>query len=301
MDALQTDAQMEQAWEALSVGETLGPLTYQVTERVVDAYCEATEGRHPWFTNGSPFGGRIAPSDLSTTDYRHLVEEKGTSPGYHARHHAEFLEPVLIGDTLTVTGRMAAKFQRRGFRYYTMDYQATNQRGQQVYRQSITATVGVLRDPSYGEEREARFIDTRPTKEEGLILARRHVTQQIINEFASQSFVKLGRAPVVQKNHHTDPQYAYAVGLRGTIGQALLYVAWISQALTGQLGLGWVRGGALDMIFMNSVEAGDTLTIRGWTGAAQPSASRHCLRILVQNQRDEHVAMGEVSGSSAPG
>jgi acyl dehydratase len=291
---------MERAWQALKVGEVLGPVTYQITDRVVDSFSQAIEETHPWFLKTSPFGGRIAQPDLPDTDYGHLMANQGTSLGYHARHHAEFLLPVKVGDTLNVTGRLKDKFKRRGFRYYTLDYQAVNQQGQVVYRQTITTTVGVLRNLVAGEEHRLAALPAQPMRPGEIVLMQRVMTQDKMNSFAVQSAVRLGREPTLHKGHHTDVGYARAVGLKTTIAQALHYVAWIGEAMTERLGQGWVSGGVLDMVFLNSVEPGDTVTIRGLPTKGQAGNGRPGFEITVLNQRNELVAVGETSGATAP-
>lgn len=299
MDALQKDAEMARLWESLTVGQVLGPVSYKVTDRVVDAFCQATEEMHPWYTKGSPFGGRIAPPVLTGGDYSKLMADMGYNLGYHARHHAESLAPLRLGDELTVTGRMKDKFQRRGLRYFALDYQATNQRGEVAYRRTITTTVGVVRDPAAMGQYRNTALGAPPMKPGEVVLLKRDLTQEAITRYSGQGSVLAGREPVVQKGFHTDAESAQRVGLRTNIGVALHYVAWLDETMTERLGRGWVVGGVLDIAFVNTVEPGDTLTIRGLASGGQAGDGRQSFEIVIQNQRDELVAIGETSGAPA--
>ena len=298
MDALQKDAEMARLWDGLTVEGALGPVSYAVTDRLVDVFCSATEETHPWFTKDSPFGGRIAPPVITGGDYSKLMASMGYNLGYHARHHAESLAPMRLGDQLTVTGRVMDKYKRRGLRYFVLDYQATNQRGEAVYRRTITATVGVLRDPAARGQYRGAALSAPPPRPGEQVLLQREMTQEAITRYSAQGMLLQGRQPEVQKGFHTDSESARRVGLRTNIGVALHYVAWLDDGMTERLGEGWIVGGSLDMAFVNTVEPGDVLTIRGLPSIG-PGDARRRFEIVIQNHRDELVAIGETSGAPA--
>ena len=129
-------------WEELQVGEEYGPIVYTVTDELIRSYVEATEDAHPWYLDGSPFGGRIAPPTLTAGDGPVLlISTKGYSSGLLARQDAEFFAPVKLGDTISVRGRLAEKYTKRGRRYIAFEYEGTDQRGERVFHQRITQTV----------------------------------------------------------------------------------------------------------------------------------------------------------------
>lgn len=121
-------------WDELSVGTQTGRVEFVVTDQMIDDYLAAMEIDHQWFTTSqSPYGGRIAPSDmvpkLAMTelfqDYIHRV----MGPNMRAKQAFKFFGPVRPGMTIKAVGRLAEKYERRGKRFVTLEALFTDAAG----------------------------------------------------------------------------------------------------------------------------------------------------------------------------
>lgn len=96
---------------------------------------------------------------------------------------------------------------------------------------------------------------------------------------------------------HFDPDFARAQGLPGPIATGEMSTAYLSELLTRTFGADWVRGGRLDMKFVKSVYAGDTLNVRGRvTGKGPtPNGTRFDLEVWCENQSGQTVTYAQAS------
>ncbi len=96
---------------------------------------------------------------------------------------------------------------------------------------------------------------------------------------------------------HYDPKFAKRVGLPAPIATGVMSSAYLSEMLTKAFGVGWIRGGSIDVKFIRPVYAGDTVTARGRvTGKTETSTGiRISLDIWCETQRGEPVTVGTAS------
>ncbi len=114
----------------LQVGEELGEIEYIVEPKVVKLFMIAINDRHPWYYEKSPFGGAIAPPCLIhqytlrlTAKYIFGDERKIPflpKPMMHYVYDAEYVNPAMVGEKLTVRGRCIENDERRGRVYNTL-------------------------------------------------------------------------------------------------------------------------------------------------------------------------------------
>jgi len=64
-------------------------------------------------------------------------------------------------------------------------------------------------------------------------------------------------------NIHTDRAIAQEMGLPAPIAQGLMSTGYLSQLLVNFFGADWFESGWISHAFVNSVFAGDTLTVQG--------------------------------------
>lgn len=124
---------------------------------------------------------------------------------------------------------------------------------------------------------------------------RRTITQDAMTAFANlpaDRFVTEKKGPI--RNHHTDPEVAAAMGLSGTVAQALHYCAFISESMTEEFGHDWLEGGQLSMTFLKPVYAGDELTITLNSREGSSSTQR---KVECHNQDGLLIAVGEVEAA----
>ena len=127
-----------------------------------------------------------------------------------------------------------------------------------------------------------------------------HMSQQAIDDFGAL----IGkRVPALKRKpgtgHHSDPEAARSVGLRGPVGFSLHYYAHVSQLMTQRFGRRWTTGGEMSIAFIKPVCAGDDITVRiGERPVQRPeplAEGRKALQADIFNQLGELVAAGSVS------
>ena len=91
------------------------------------------------------------PPTLLATDYIPLLRghlELGW--GLMARHALKSVRPVAIGDTVTVTGEIVDKFERKGRHYWTLRYDV-QQLARRALRRKSRHLLGRLRGIAHAE------------------------------------------------------------------------------------------------------------------------------------------------------
>ena len=125
------------SWDDLRVGLQVGPLTYLITPEMVTAFCAALPvDPAPYLADG------IMPPSLLATDYIALLHGKlELGWGLMARHALKVFRPVRIGDTVTVTGEVTDKYERKGRHYWTLRYEVRNSAGAICLENLISCSV----------------------------------------------------------------------------------------------------------------------------------------------------------------
>ena len=100
------------------------------------------------------------------------------------------------------------------------------------------------------------------------------------------------------KSIHTDPDWARQKGFRAPLAQAMMSTAYVSEMMTRFLGTGFVKGGAMSMVFIKPVYAGDRLTVHGVVKEKrrEGDATHVVVEVWCQNQHGEKTAVGTASG-----
>ena len=129
----------------LVLGEEIGAYTYVLTPELVEMYAVATDDRHPWYIEKSPFGGRIAHPTMVHMDYHRLEDKFLATPeeesGIHTEYDAEYINPARVGEKITVKARCAANIIKRGRRYVTMAVETFGEDGRPITRYNDTHAV----------------------------------------------------------------------------------------------------------------------------------------------------------------
>jgi 3-hydroxybutyryl-CoA dehydratase len=104
------------------------------------------------------------------------------------------------------------------------------------------------------------------------------------------------------KSIHTDEDWARKKGFRAPLAQAMMSTAYVSEMMMRFLGTGFVKGGAMSMVFIKPVYAGDRLTVHGVVKEKCPEgdATRVVVEVWCENQHGEKTAVGTASGQERP-
>ena len=104
------------------------------------------------------------------------------------------------------------------------------------------------------------------------------------------------------KSIHTDLSWARQKGFRAPLAQAMMSTAYVSEMMTRFLGTGFVKGGAMSMVFIKPVYAGDRLTVHGVfkEKRREGDATRVVVEVWCEKQHGEKTAVGTASGLERP-
>jgi hypothetical protein len=103
----------------------------------IERYMGAIDDRNPWYTSDSPFGGPIAP--CAVLNYELQMFGGWHPPGIkgailNTQQSWEFHRPLRPGQRLRLTGRVNARYRRRGREYIAMEASAWDLEGNLLCR-----------------------------------------------------------------------------------------------------------------------------------------------------------------------
>jgi acyl dehydratase len=96
------------------------------------------------------------------------------------------------------------------------------------------------------------------------------------------------------RNMHTDWEWAKKGGFPAPVAQGLMSHAYISEMCTNFFGESWLKGGKLDVRFINYTLPGDIIDVRGIVREkrTEGNAVRFNCEVWCQNQAEEKTCVG---------
>ena len=138
------DLRLPMCPENLHEGMRLGPIHYVVKAERARAFSDAVGAANPAFIVDDRNPDAIVSPTMRLQDYALLIAThlRGGKGGVHAKHWCEFHEPMRVGQSVKVEGKITATYRKRGKFYFTLEYEsrdaATNQL---LVRQAITSVL----------------------------------------------------------------------------------------------------------------------------------------------------------------
>ena len=121
-------------YDEVEVGQTLGSMEWVVTEEMIDQQCEMDMDYHSWFSVDSPWGGRIAPPQISYRPPRWLFSRAYNVRGLFYKWELENVRPIKPGVTLRVTGSIADKYVKNDREFVVYQAEAVDPEGNVIFR-----------------------------------------------------------------------------------------------------------------------------------------------------------------------
>ncbi len=118
--------------------EELDPIEYVCTPQRVKYWAEGVENIHPWFIfdmEDSPFGGPIVPPEM--THVKGLLLEPYFSEipfRMHTRYIAEHIDPVKVGEKVTIKTKILDNSYKRGRQYIDVEMIVYGEDGRKCIR-----------------------------------------------------------------------------------------------------------------------------------------------------------------------
>lgn len=121
-------------YDEVEVGQTLGSMEWAVTQDMIDQQCEMDMDYHFWFSVDSPWGGRIAPPQISYRPPRWLFSRAYNVRGLFYKWEMENVRPIKAGVTLRVTGAITDKYVKNDREFVVYQAEAVDPDGKVVFR-----------------------------------------------------------------------------------------------------------------------------------------------------------------------
>lgn len=123
--------------------EELAPLKLVVTPEMVEMWGESCNNHHPWHTQASPFGGRIAQPTIVMPILlmvRALTcpDGSGPFPLVHRSYEATNASPCKVGERIEAKGKCLARYSKRGREYAEWELVLTGEDGRLISRYKHT-------------------------------------------------------------------------------------------------------------------------------------------------------------------
>ena len=131
-------------YDEIEIGKKLGEMDWLVTEEMIDTQCQIDQDFDPWYSLSSPWGGRIAPPQISYRPPRWLLSRTYNIRGLFCGWEMENLAPVKPGVTLHVTATVVDKYIRNNREFVTYQSEAVGPDGAPVFRTRRTHVLDVV-------------------------------------------------------------------------------------------------------------------------------------------------------------
>ena len=121
-------------FDDIVVGQVLGEIDWLVTEEMIDTQCAIDADYDVWYSLDSPWGGRIAPPQISYRPPRWLLSRTYNVRGLFYRWEMENVRPIRAGVNLRVTAKISDKYIKNEREFIVLEAEATDSAGDVVFR-----------------------------------------------------------------------------------------------------------------------------------------------------------------------
>lgn len=127
------DAATSKVWESIPVGDDLGSLDYVLTAQMIADYRRVVDNPHAAY----PTVAARHPANLFYRKYAAVMRVPNMG------HDSEYCNPPVADKRITITGRIADKYVRRGNAYLIVEATAVDEDGRLIERSRL---VGLARE-----------------------------------------------------------------------------------------------------------------------------------------------------------
>ena len=272
--------------EEIPIGEQLGYLEYQVTQKLISDFQIAVDYSEAAFPN------------LAAREYLEVLAQKYRVSGADSITHSDhYYRPPVAGRRVQVTGWVRDLYQRRGAERLLVETFAVDDIGTEILRSQHTLQLGTARvSGRLGRNPASR---RRAPAGELLPAVRKRVTEEAIERFEAARRALLGQAADMPGAHlaniHTSAGLATGMGLSGAVAPGELGLAYLQELLDRRFGVDFRQGGTLTVNYRRPFYAGDVLVAQGLVTAREAAGSRVTWQVQVwlENDRGEQVITGD--------
>jgi hypothetical protein len=142
---VEADAKGKRAtYDEIVVGTVLGEMEWVVTEDMIDLQCKLDLDYDEFFSLDSPWGGRIAPPQISYRPPRWLLSRTYNVRGLFYKWQMENVRPIRLNEKLHVVCRVTDKYVKNNREFVIYSAEATDEKGEVVFRTVRTHVLDAL-------------------------------------------------------------------------------------------------------------------------------------------------------------
>ncbi len=292
-------------FEAMTVGEVLGPIEVVVDEHYVKQFAFAVDDYSP-LRDGVVSGAHAAilvPELLRLLNTRY---DPNSEVGLHQREEVWISSSVDVGEQVTMSGEFVEKYVKRGKGYVVTDASAHSMRdGRLLVRHRSTEVARVDESVRMGAgsapppSRQVKGVF--PSGSQPVASARGDLPAgtpvrgpaKVLHQDQMSVFSNID---AFWRSIHTDRDAARETGSERTIAQGLMEAMYLSEMAGTFFGEAWVRSGWMSVAFLAPVFAGDELSCKAVVIAPEEreDSERLELEAWVENQDGVKTAVGWV-------
>lgn len=132
------------SFDEIEVGRVLGEMEWVVTPEMIQKQCDMDADYHTWYFLDSPWGGRIAPPQISYRPPRWLLSRTYNVRGLFVKWEMENVKPIKPGVTMRVTAKVVDKYVRKEREFVVYEAEAKDPGGQVIFRTRRTHVLDVI-------------------------------------------------------------------------------------------------------------------------------------------------------------
>ncbi|MEU6132464.1 hypothetical protein ABZ805_25080 [Saccharopolyspora sp. NPDC047091] len=294
----------EAVFENIEVPEVFGPFDVVVDERMVRNYAfaqdDAGAGRLTDASGRPAASPAVLSNELLFLFY--AAYDGNTARGLHTHEELSLHAPVVIGETVTLSGRYVHTEVRRGNGYVVMEAEARGadgrlllrHRGTEIMRVHAADVVGGSTAPAPSRLVTGELLDVAPAAAASADLGERTPIRPVRKTISQEQMYVFSWGGRGFSNIHTDAAGARRSGMDRTVAQAMQQVGYLSEMLTAFHGGAWIEGGHLAVKFVHPFYVDEEVTARGAVlGAIDHDGARHLeSEVWVENADGRKTAVG---------
>src|SRR3990172_2064223 len=157
----------EISYDNIDLDREYGPWKYPLADRF-ERYLAAVENAQPWHNGRSPWGPAVAPPSILGLAAMRFMDEIGPVPAgtLHAKQEIETAAALRLDRKPAAYGRFAARFEKRGRKYFTFETRWRGETGLILGKSRVTMVFPADAPPAeeqgignreQGEERAGEF------------------------------------------------------------------------------------------------------------------------------------------------
>ena len=324
----------ENLWDfdAVAPGQAGPPTVVTLTPQQIAEYADIAQNpdaRYQLGGGSSEYGGALAPMPTMALSYAPLLRaEIAAHNGFTALEQsqtarrqtpfakcaAQGFRPVVAGDSITATGRVLEKYERRGSKFVTFRIEAANQRNEPVGQYDYTCIFEYAKGQREVPKDTAAAPATSsappppaqsPAPTEPLTFAALQVGDPLVELAITESQAIINRksdfrlaGPPSASNIHNDEEFARQNIFGGTVNAGPATMSYVDQMLEQSFPLSaFYNGGRLLMRAITPFRAGDTVTFGGEVTGKRVEQGNGLVECRVKgiNQRGDLVCLADAA------